>query len=326
MSSLESKKLALLRILEILKRYSDANHPLTQEEIICRLKKDYGITLERKAVSRNFSLLREAGYEINSSPRGSYLESRDFENSELKVLIDSVLSSKYITAKQSTRLIDKLSLLSTVHFKPYIKNACSVNEWNKTDNQEVFYNIDTVNEAISLDKKITFDYNKYGKDKKLHKSSKHKVSPYQLILHNQKYYLLAKNDGCESVSYFRLDRITKIKIDNETLLRLNTVKRYERGINYSQLATQPYLDGSNDERVEMIIDPSILDEIIDTYGKNVQINDTGNGKYTVSLKSSVMSMEHYAMQYIDAIEILKPVELRERIKESLKNGLRRYEK
>ncbi len=145
-------------------------------------------------------------------------------------------------------------------------------------------------------------------------------------MHNQKYYLLAKSDGCDSVSYFRLDRITKIKIDNEALLRLNTVKRYERGINYSQLATQPYLDGSNDERVEMIIDPSILDEIIDTFGKSIQISDTGNGKYTVLLKSGVTSMEHYAMQYIDTIEIVKPIELRERIKENLKNGLRRYEK
>lgn len=326
MNSLESKKLALIRILEIFKRYSDESHPLTQEEIICRLKNDYGITIERKAVSRNFSLLREAGYEINSSPRGSYLETREFEDSEIKLLIDSVLSSKYITPKQTIGLIDKLSHLSNVYFKSLIKNTCTVNEWNKTDNQEVFYNIDTINEAIGLDKKITFDYNKYGKDKKLHKISKHKVSPYQLILHNQKYYLLAKSDGCDSISYFRLDRITKIKVDNESLYRLSQVKRYERGINYNQLATQPYLDISNDERVEMIVDPSILDEIIDTYGKEVQISDTGSGKYTVFLKSSAASMEHYAMQYVDSIEIVKPQELRERIKESLKNGLRRYDK
>ena len=230
MNSLESKKLALIRILEILRRYSDANHPLTQEEIICRLKKDYGISIERKAVSRNYSLLREAGYEINSSQKGSYLESREFENSELKVLIDSVLSSKYITAKQSSSLIEKLSRLSNVYFKSHIKNVYSVNEWCKTDNQEVFYNIDTVNEAIDLDKKISFDYNKYGKDKKLHKSSKHVVSPYQLILQNQRYYLMGKSEKYDDISYFRLDRITNMKIENEALVKINTVKGFERGI------------------------------------------------------------------------------------------------
>jgi predicted DNA-binding transcriptional regulator YafY len=183
-----------------------------------------------------------------------------------------------------------------------------------------------IDTAIEAGKQVQYDYNKYGIDKNLHKSSFQRVTPYQLILHNQKYYLLAKSDGCDSISYFRLDRITKIKVDKEALYHLTQVKMYERGINYNQLATQPYLDGSNDERVEMIVDPSILDEIIDTYGKEVQISDTGSGKYTVFLKSSAASMEHYAMQYVDSIEIVKPQELRERIKESLKNGLRRYDK
>lgn len=99
MESFEPKKLALIRIWQILKEYSDYDHPLTQDDIARHLESDYGIVIERKAISRNISLLKEAGAEIESGRTGSYLERRDFEDSELKLLIDGVLCSKYITAK-----------------------------------------------------------------------------------------------------------------------------------------------------------------------------------------------------------------------------------
>ena len=101
MESFESKKLALLRILQILEYYSDADHQLKQEDIAKRLSSDYGIVIERKAIGRNLSLLKEAGVEIKSTRNGCYLAERTFEDSELRLLIDGVLSSKYITAKHS---------------------------------------------------------------------------------------------------------------------------------------------------------------------------------------------------------------------------------
>ena len=93
MDSLEPKKLALIRIWQILHKYTDFDHPLTQDEIVEILDRDYGISIERKAVSRNLSLLKEAGTEIESRWAGNYLETRDFEDSELKLLIDGVLCS-----------------------------------------------------------------------------------------------------------------------------------------------------------------------------------------------------------------------------------------
>ena len=107
MDSLEPKKLALLRILQIFKKYSDFDHPLKQEDIARLLDEDYGIVIERKAISRNVALLKDAGFEIESSHAGSYLDERDFTDSELRLLIDGVLSSKYITARYSKELIGK---------------------------------------------------------------------------------------------------------------------------------------------------------------------------------------------------------------------------
>lgn len=101
LSDFEPKKLALLRILQILEKYSDYKHPLSQEVIAAHLEHEYGIVLERKAVSRNISLLKEAGIEIEQTQVGSYLVERQFEDSELHLLVDSVLASKHINPKHS---------------------------------------------------------------------------------------------------------------------------------------------------------------------------------------------------------------------------------
>ena len=122
MDSLEPKKLALLRIWQILQKYSDFNHPLTQDEIVEILDRDYGISIERKAVSRNLSLLKEAGIEIESRRAGNYLETREFEDSELKLLIDGVLCSQHINPRQSSDLIEKLCKLSNKYFRSHVKN------------------------------------------------------------------------------------------------------------------------------------------------------------------------------------------------------------
>ena len=322
MNSLEPKKLALLRILEILKKYSDINHPLTYKEIIKKLICDYGIEIERKAISRNLSLLKEAGYEIVTTAKGSFLEEREFEDSELRMLIDGVLSSKYITPSHSSCLINRLCNLSNEYFRLQIKNVYSVDQWCKTDNQSVFYNIDIINEAIKLDKKVSFDYNKYGKDKKLTISASYTVSPYQLILHNQIYYLMALNE--KEVSYFRLDRITNIKITKKNLVKLNTLDGYERGIDYKKIATNPYMYSDKAERIELIVDDILIDAIIDCFGKDISIDSISDKKSKVSLKSSVISMEHYAMQYINYIEVIKPESLRNQIREKILNGLNKY--
>ncbi len=130
----ESKKLALLRIWQILKEHSDYDHPLKQQEIMDLLEKEYDITLERKAVKANISLLQEAGIEIETvkdrlaNREGVYLESREFDDSELRLLIDSVLGSKHITAKYSKDLIERLCGLSSKYFKPYVTHIHTVSD------------------------------------------------------------------------------------------------------------------------------------------------------------------------------------------------------
>lgn len=326
MSELEPKKLALIRILQIFEKYSDFDHPLKQEDIANYLEEDYGIVIERKAIGRNISLLKEAGYDIEQTRAGSFLEARSFEDSELRMLIDGVLSSSHIAPKYSKDLIERLCGLSNVYFKSHIKNIYSVNDWNKTDNIALFYNIDMIDLAIEKGVQIAFDYNKFGADKKLHKSASHKTSPYQLILHNQRYYLMALNEKWHNMGFYRLDRISNMTlIEDRPLTNIRTVEGYENGIDYKEIATGlPYMFTDKPQPIEFIADKRFIDQIVDWFGRDIVIEPLNENQVRVEIKASVLAMEHWAKQYLGAVEILKPVELREKIKDSLIEAIEKY--
>ena len=324
---LEPKKLALLRIWQILLKHSDYDHPLTQEDIIRYLNDDYGIEIERKAVGKNIADLRDAGIDIGSRRAGSYINSREFEDSELRLLIDGVLQSKHITANHSKDLINRLCGLSNKYFRSHVKNIYSVNDWSKTDNQALFYNIDVIDEAIAEGKQVQYDYNKYGIDAKLHRSSFQRVSPYQLILHNQRYYLMGYSGYWGHITFHRLDRITNMRIYDYPITPVTKVKGYENGIDFKKIAsTMPYMYTDTPERIEFIADKFIVDQIVDWFGRDIKMTAVVEDpkKVRVELTSSPLAMEHWALQYLDHVEILKPQSLRDKIRESLEGGLKKY--
>jgi predicted DNA-binding transcriptional regulator YafY len=327
MPTLEPKKLALLRIWQILLKHSDYDHPLTQEDIIDYLYKEYGIEMERKAIGKNIADLRDAGIEIGSRRAGSYIDSRDFEDSELRLLIDGVLQSKHITAKHSKDLIEKLCGLSNKYFRSHVKNVYSVNDWSKTENQAIFYNIDVIDEAIASEKQVQYDYNKYGIDAKLHRSSFQRISPYQLILHNQRYYLMGYSAYWGNMAFHRLDRITNMRIYDKPAIPITSVKGYENGIDFKQIAsTMPYMYTDTPERIEFIADEYIVDQIFDWFGIDVKMSKMPDDekKVKVELVASPNAMEHWALQYLNHVEVTKPEGLRNKIKEALNNAMKKY--
>ena len=325
--SAEPKKLALLRIWQILQKHSDYDHPMTQEDIIKYVESDYGIEMERKAVGKNIADLRDAGIDIGSRRAGSYINSREFEDSELKLLIDGVLQSKHITARHSKDLIEKLCGLSNKYFRSHVKNVYSVNDWSKTENQALFYNIDVVDEAIATGKQVQYDYNKYGVDAKLHKSSFQRVSPYQLILHNQRYYLMGYSDYWGNMTFHRLDRISNMRLYDKPATPITSVKGYENGIDFKQIAsTMPYMYTDTPERIEFIADEFIVDQIVDWFGKDIRMSvlPDNDKKVKVELVASPNAMEHWALQYLNHVEVTRPERLRQKIEMSLKNALKKY--
>ena len=325
MDKKESKGLALIRTLQILEQYSDYDHPLTQEDIVQRLESEYGIVIERKAISRKLSLLKEAGYKIMSRRDGSYLDYRTFTDSELRILIDGVLSSKHIPAGDSLDLIERLCDLSNEYFKAHVDHVRSFAEWDRTDNNALLYNIEIIDEAIGAKRQVRFDYNKYGVDRKMHRTATHYASPYQLILHNQRYYLMARNEKWGNMAFFRLDRITNMTMTEEKLTPVTKNEGYERGINYKMLSTAlPYMYTDKPERVDFFANEDIVDQIVDWFGREVRINPAEEGKVKVSLVVSPSAMEHWALQYAGYVRVVYPQTLVDRIKDRLEKAKKMY--
>ncbi len=320
------KEVALLAVLEILKEYSDSDHPLTQKAIADYLETDYGIVLERKAIGRKLDALEEADYELVRSSAGCYLVCPcDFEDAELRLLIDSVMASRHISARHSKDLVARLAGLSNRYFESRVKNVYAVGEWNKTESQLLFLNMELIDEAIAKKKKVRYDYNKYDIDGKLHKTHTYTVSPYQMILHNQRYYLMAYHDTWDDVSFQRLDHMTGMTILDEPARRLRTIKGYENGIDYKTLdSARPYMYADEPQLVEFIAQSNIVDQIVDWFGRDVKMVKRPEDTVKVSLRVSPNAMEHWAAQYMNYVEILSPKSLRDRVRDNILVAAEKY--
>ncbi|MCD8307060.1 MAG: WYL domain-containing protein [Clostridia bacterium] len=326
--SLEPKKTVIFRLYQILFDYTDADHPMTQAEIQEKLRTDYGIEAERKSIGRNLSYLQEEmKMGIVSSRKGTYLEDRPFEPAELRLLIDCVLSSRYIKDKYSDDLIKKLSRMGGRYFQSRVRHIFSVHEWGNRDNDELFLNIDLIDEAIESGRQITFTYNRLDADKKPQKTHRHIVSPYQMIVHNQRYYLMGYSEYWKDIRFYRIDKMTEAKVLTKApATPIRTLPGYENGVNYSELAnTRPYMYSDKPEHIILKTREAVIDELVDWFGPSIGITPQEGDTITVDLMASPTAMMYWALQFGDDAEILAPLSLRNRVQDMLKTILAKYE-
>ena len=339
--TVQSKKMLNMNILEILKKYSDENHRLNQKEIIDLLEIEYQMTVDRKAIKRNLMNLLDLGYRleyketVRTNKKGEqevlysdwYLE-RDFTDAELRLLIDSLLFSKHIPYSQCKELIGKLEGLSNKYFKAKVKHIRTLPE-KMPNNKQLFYNIEILDEAISKGKKVEFNYNDFGIDKKLHHRMnsdgtvrKYVVDPYQMAATNGRYYLIANYDRYANISHYRIDKISNIKILDEPVKKQSELAE---SINLPKhMAEHIYMFSGESSRVTMRIDKFLVNDIVDWFGRDVSFYDETEDKVTASVIVNLKAMRYWAMQYANYVEVLKPAELREQIKEDLRNALGKY--
>lgn len=340
----QPKKMLIVNILEILKKYSDENHRLTQSDFVRILKDEYQMDVDRKAVKRNLMNLVESGYNIefekvirinkfNEEEElyiNWYLE-KDFSDAELRLLIDSVLFSKHIPQKQVKELIDKIKKISSKYFKVSVSNILNLPE-NTIRNKELFYTIEVLDEAIDKGKQIEFIYNNFDINKKLKprlndkgEIRKYIINPYQMVATNGRYYLIANYDKYDDLSHYRIDRITNIKILKSNVKPKNKVKGLERGLNVSKhMAEHIYMFLGSSEIVYFKAKKDIVGEIIDWFGDGVYFSDETEDEVTVKVKVNLSAMKYWALQYVKNVEILSPKSLIEDIKKDLKIGLEKY--
>ena len=208
-------KLRILYLYQHLLRYSDAEHPISTAQLIEDLKEQYDIDVNRNTLANDLAMLHKSGFNIeviHSQSNSYYIDTQTFDLAELKVLIDAVSSSKFITQKKSRELIEKLLSLTSEHSAAQLRRHIYVEGRVKSENEKGYYIVDIINEAIDSGIKIRFQYADYSTKKRKvlrHGGEPYIVSPYALIWDGDYYYVVGFSEKRGIVQSFRLDRFYK---------------------------------------------------------------------------------------------------------------------
>ncbi|MCQ2550832.1 MAG: WYL domain-containing protein [Clostridia bacterium] len=321
------KKLYIMQTLEILKKYSDVDHHLKQQDIIDYMKKDYDVICERKSVARNISNLQDLGYDIVKD-NGYYLDYREFEDSELRLLIDSVLASRHIPLKQSKELIDKLVNQSSVYFRKQMRHVANLDNMNHVKSNVLFYNIDILSEAIEKNRQVVFFYNKVDKDLNVKHTtkSKHLVNPYQIVVANGRYYLIGNIDKYDNVTHFRVEKISDIQLTDGLRKDPKLVTELKDGLNLPKhMVEHIYMFSGESDHVTLKVKEDRMDDIIDWLGQDFRVLESKEGFVTIMVMANLNAMKYWAIQFGEAVQVLAPEGLRREVINSLDNIRRQYE-
>lgn len=314
-----SKKMLNMLILEILKEYTDAEHRLTQQQIIDKLKLFYNMDCDRRSVRNNIQSLKDMGYEIVTT-QGCYLVEREFDDAELRMLIDSVLFSKNLSSTQAKRLIEKLKGLGNRYFHAKVSHVSNLPELFHTSNKQVMIALDVLNDAIEEKRKVSFIYNSYGTDFKLHPKRREPyiVNPYQLVANNGRYYLIGNYDKYDNLSHYRLDRITSITMLSESAKPKKEIQEFSQGWSLpAHMAEHIYMFSGESVTVKFITNEDMMDSLIDWFGNGFRVEKQADGQMLVTVKCNEAAMKYWALQYGEYVEIKEPTRLREAVREAV---------
>lgn len=360
--TIQPKKLLIVNIIDILNRYTDSEHTLTQREIERILKDEYLMDADRKTVRRNLSDLIDCGiFELQyretirkipkmarndktgkMEPTGEIEESavytdfsmvRDFTEGELRYLIDGIFASKHIPARQRRELIKKIEDLGGKYFKSHSSNI-SKEAPTAVYSAQLFYTIGVLDEAIQKYRKVRFHYRYFGLDKKANyrlnsdgSVKEYAISPYEMVSKNGQYYLVC-NDGKHSgLVNYRIDRIADIEMLSE---RVRPLKEFANRVELDRYVSDHiYMYAGKGVRSKFKVRRRMVSEMVDTFGDNFTVSDIDadekNGWMTVTATVNSDALAVYAKKLAPDVIVLSPKSVADRVKSELAEALEAYE-
>ena len=321
-----NQRLKILYLYKILLERSDEEHCITMPEIISQLKL-YGITAGRKALYEDIEALKAFGMDIVSERghgAGYYVVNREFELPELKLLADAVSSSRFLTEKKSAELLKKLQKLTSIYEAKQIQRQVFVTDRVKAFNERIYINVDVIHRAIAERKKIAFDYFDYDlKKQKKYRDGTRSCSPYAFAWDDERYYLVAHYEKYDSISNFRVDRMENVIVLDEPALKCPENFKLSQYLN----STFSMFSGESEE-VKLRFDKSLINPVIDRFGKNIMIAPDGEEHFTVRVQIKTEYPEPFfgwLLQFGTKVQIVEPCELKEKFKELLQAVLNQIE-
>jgi len=321
MSKTSNQKLKILYIMKMLMEKTDEDHSMTINEIIKNLEK-LDISAERKSIYSDIDALKRFGIDISQSKTkttGYYISNRKFELAELKLLVDGVQCSKFITHKKSHELIKKIVNLTSEQQASHLNRQVFVTNRVKTPNERIYYNVDVIHQAISQNRQISFHYFKYntkkqeiyGKDGDLYVTS-----PYSLVWDDEKYYLIAFSGKYDSFTHYRVDRMVSVSIESDKREKHPSSTKFD----ITEYSKKVFSMFSGDETLAKLkFDSSLINVIIDKFGKNILIDEHGDNEFCVTQKISVSpTFFAWMTQFGSKAQIISPKSVIKKYREFIK--------
>ena len=287
-----SQKLKILYLMKILLDRTDDDHCLTMPELISALG-EYGITAERKSLYADLAALREYGLDIETrrgKSVGYYVANRLFELPELKLLVDAVQSSRFITTKKSNELIKKLSSLSSGYEAMQLRRQVYVANRIKTHNESIYYNIDAIHTAILRSSRITFQYFDWTPDKTRvlrHNGHLYDVSPWALTWDDENYYMVGFDSEAGILKHYRVDKMSAISVTAEPRDGQDRFEQLDMAVYTKKLFG---MFGGQEELVRLELDNSLCGVVIDRFGRDTLLIPDGPDHFVFTVQVAVSPM------------------------------------
>lgn len=316
-------KSRILYLMRILEQYTDEEHPLTTNQLIDKLQDDYGISAYRTTIAKDIVALKEFGIDVvtvHSTQCKYFIGSRKFELPELKLLIDAIESSKFITAKKSENLIEKIHTLTSKGQITKLKRNNCVIERIKPDNEQIYYIVDAINDAINTGKQISFQYYEYsGLKKKVlrNKGEVYKLSPYKLLWSGDYYYVIGYSEKKSKVINFRVDRIAA----TPDILEKDSIPM-PADFDLENFTKEVFFMFSGDKvQVDLRCDNSLMKTMIDRFGEDVTTlaYDMTSFRLITEVSASP-TFFGWVFGFAGKVQILGPENVKEQYKQMIANA------
>lgn len=323
-----NQKFKLYRLAQIMQEKTDDEHYITMPEIMESLT-EYDVTADRKSIYGDLRDLSVLGLEVEGEPIGNryhyHVVNRPFELPELKLLVDAIQSSKFITEKKSNTLIKKLEKLVSKYDAQKLQRQVYVSGRIKTMNESIYYTVDAIHNAISENKKIKFQYYQWNVKKEMelrHGGAWYHISPWGLSWDDENYYLVGYDSHAGKIKHYRVDKMLHIKLSDES----REGKEFFKKLDMADYAKKSFgMFGGREQTVKLLVKNSLAGVIIDRFGKNVMLIPADEDHFTVNVDV------HVSRQFLgwvfslgEDIKIAGPDDVVEQMKVEAKRLMKQY--
>ena len=323
-----NQKFKLYRLAQIMLEKTDDDHYITMPEILSSLEA-YGVTADRKSIYNDLRDLEVLGIEVEGEPVGGryhyHVLNRPFELPELKLLVDAIQSSKFITERKTNALIKKLEQLVSQYEAVKLQRQVYVSGRIKTMNESIYYTVDAIHNAISENKKIRFQYYQWNVKKEMelrHGGAFYHISPWGLSWDDENYYLVGYDSESDTLKHYRVDKMLHIQMSDE---KREGQEHFER-LNMADYAKKSFgMFGGKEQKVKLLVKNELAGVMIDRFGKDIMMIPKEENYFTVNVDVHISNQFlGWVFSLGDGVKIISPDEVVEQMKQEVERLQQQY--